>query len=104
MADKDVVRDMDIRQHSVLDDCSPCIEETMTKTPALLRTHVETIPGEVIDTDVAAMNVQFMGGARYFVTFIDEASGHVRTLHMKAEGKEAELLKCQISCVGRLSG
>lgn len=97
MPDKDAIQDMDMIQRSAMDDCSTCIQGTMTDTPMPSTTHEEVRPGEVIHTDVAAMNVPSIGGARYFVSFIDEVSGHVKALPMNSKGQASELLKRQVS-------
>lgn len=59
------------------------------------RIQVEASPGAVVHTDVTAMNVPSIGGTKFFVTFIDEASVQVTVCHMKKKGKTTELLKCQ---------
>lgn len=96
---KDAVRDMDMCQHSGLDDCSLCIQGTVTNTPMLLRTRVEVRPGAMIDTDVAVINVQSIGGARYFFSLINEASVQVSASDMKSKVEAAELLKRQFSWI-----
>lgn len=104
MADKEVIRDMDMRQLSVLDDCSFCIEKTMNNTPMPSRTYVKARPGAVINNDVAVMNVPSIVGAGYFVTFIDKESGHVKAFHTKSKGETADLLKHHASGLERQSG
>lgn len=104
MADRDVVRDMDKFQPSIPHDWSPCVEGTLTNTAMPQRTHVEAIPGAVIYADVAHMNASSIGGARYFVNFIDEACCRVRTFHLKSKSEAAELLECQVSWIERRSG
>lgn len=104
MEEKDVFQDMDMHQCSVLDDCSPCIEEAMTHTLMPLTTQVRVRPGAVIHNYVAVMNVLSINEARYFVNIMDKASGHVRSFHMKEKGKAAELLKRQVCWVEWQSG
>lgn len=76
----------------------------MTSTSMPLKIHVESRPGAVIHNDVAVMNVPSRDGARYFVTLIDEASGHVRAFLSKPKAEAAELLEGQVCWVERPSG
>lgn len=39
----------------------------------------------VLHSDVAEMNITSLGRAIFFVSFINETSDHVRTVHMKIE-------------------
>lgn len=57
----------------------------------------------MIHTDFAVMNGPSIRGARYFVTFINEAYGNVRAFHMKSKSEAAQLLKCEVSWVERHS-
>lgn len=82
MVDKDVVWDMDMGPRSLLDDCSLCIEQTLTEMPMPLRPHREVWPGAGINSDVAAMNMAYIGTAEYLITFISEVSGHVRAFQV----------------------
>lgn len=63
------------------------------------RNHVEIRPGAVIHTGVVIINVPSICGESYFISFIDELSGHVKAFHMKLKGKAAGLLNCQVSWV-----
>lgn len=67
-----------------------------TNTPIKSRTILETRPGAVAHTDVVEMNDTLVAGARHFVTFIDEASGHLGAFHMKTEGQATELIERHI--------
>lgn len=75
----------------------------MKNIPTLLRTHVEVKPGAVIHGDLEVMHVSSISGAKYFVTCIDEASGHFRALDMKSEGEAAGMLKLQVCGVKQQS-
>lgn len=55
--DKDVIRDLDIRQGSVLEDVSLCIKGTTTKKLMSSRTHVKAGPAAAIQTTAAVMIV-----------------------------------------------
>lgn len=57
------------------------------------RTSLETRSDVGLHTYVAEMSVVPVGGSRYFVTFIDEVSGHVSAFHMKTKAEAATLLK-----------
>lgn len=47
----------------------------------------------VLHTNDVEMGIIFIGEAPYYVTFIDEASGHVSTFHLKTKPEAAKLLK-----------
>lgn len=76
----------------------------MTNKLMLSDNHVKARPGAVFHTDVAVMNVQSVGGASYFVIFIDGASGLERAFPMKKKVEPAELLRRQASWVKGQSG
>lgn len=95
MAIKAVVR-LDIVYLQPTRSFSICVEGTMLNPAMKLRTTLEMQPGTVLPTDVAEMSVIIFGGARYFLNFIGEASGHVSIFDMKTIGKAAEFLKRQV--------
>lgn len=64
----------------------------MTNTPMPSSNRVEVRLGVVRHTDIAVINFLFRGGARYFVTFTDEASGHERALYVKLNRETANLM------------
>lgn len=64
-----------------------------------LKADVKSIPGAVKHSNVAVMNVSSTGGARNFVTFIDETPGQVRAFHMRLKDEAATLLKRQVMWV-----
>lgn len=69
----------------------------MTTTILRSRASLESLPGAVVHTEVAEINDPLVGGAKYFVTFIDDASGHIRACHMMIKAEAVELLK-QLVC------
>lgn len=81
--------------------CAPCIEETMPSTAMKSRTTLETRPSAVLHTDVAEISLISVGGSRYFVTLIDEASRHVSAFHKEIKAEAAEVLKRQVKWVER---
>lgn len=85
LAYKHDVQDMDLLQRSILDDCLLCIERAMTNRRMTLRVHVEPIPGAVIYTYAAVMNVPSISEAKYSVPFPNEHSGHVRAFPHEVE-------------------
>lgn len=58
--------------------------------------HLATNPGMVIHTDVAEMVVSSLGREKFFVTFIDEANGHLRIAHCRTEGEAVYYLKSHV--------
>lgn len=84
---------MDTTKGLILAECSLCNQGTMKNTPITTRSHVETLHGAVLRTDMALMNNLSLGGATYFVTFIDEALGYVKAFHMKTKGEATKVLK-----------
>lgn len=65
----------------------------MTNTPMRARTSISKVPGAVIHTNLAEINVRSLGGAKFFVTFIDEATNYFREMHLKRKGDAAYQLK-----------
>lgn len=70
MAYKGVVQGMNVRQHSVLRDCSLGIEGTVTNMLVMSRTYVEVRSGTLIHTDVTIMSWWSTSAANYFFLFI----------------------------------
>lgn len=58
--------------------------------------NVEMRPKAVIHTDVTSMIDQSLGRARYSFTLLDESSGYVKALYLKAKGDITELVKCNV--------
>lgn len=58
MAEKDIVRDTEMRRPSIMDDCSLCVRGTLVNTLVMSGTHVEVRPEEMINTDAAVINVR----------------------------------------------
>lgn len=88
MEEMDVFRDEYRCQRSVLDDCSLCIQKTVTNMAMLWTPYVEVGLEAVISVYVAVMNELSIGRGGYFVTGIDEASDHMRALHMRLKAKK----------------
>ena len=66
--------------------CDICIEGKMTSTPFKRRENISKKPLELVHTDLCGpMRTQSVGGARYFLTFIDDYSRwcHVYFLRTK---------------------
>lgn len=71
--------------------CEMCRLGKAHRMPFKAREKVSTKPGEIIHTDVCGpMSVETPGGAKYFLTFKDDATGyrHVYFLRHKAEVAE----------------
>lgn len=47
----------------------------------------------VLHINVAEMNVSSVGGAKYFVIFIENASGHISTYHLRMKEEAVKFLK-----------
>ncbi len=61
--------------------------------------------GEVIHSDVCGpIHTISLGGALYFVTFVDEASGHVTVKFLKSKGEAAAELINYIKWIERQTG
>ncbi len=89
MVEKVLVRGLDLNGKGTLPECRPCLEAAMTNGPMKSRTAVTGTPGTVIFTDVAEMHIMLLGSAKYFVVFMDEASGHLCAVHLKSNGDAA---------------
>lgn len=59
------------------DVCEPCMEGMVTNGPMPLRKNLCLTPGAAIHTAVAYIYVPSLGGAKYFVTFLDAAAGKI---------------------------
>ncbi|CAB0033335.1 unnamed protein product [Trichogramma brassicae] len=67
-----------------IDQCSTCAAAKMTREPFQPRTKYATKPLEVVHTDVCGpMRTTSKGGARWFVTFIDEHTRFCAVYFMK---------------------
>lgn len=69
-------------------ECEHCVKGKMARLGLKSRVRKAKRPGEVVYTDVCGpLAVSSIGGAKYFVTFSDEYSGHryVRGLRRKSE-------------------
>lgn len=54
----------------------------------------KTLP--VDNTNRASINYLKLGGAKCFVTFIEEDFRYMKAFYMKTKGEAVELLKCQV--------
>lgn len=93
MARSDAVHDMGINEVCSTKSCSFCVEGIIADTPVRSRTTLKARRGAVLHTKVAQMNVSSVSGAKYLVTFVDEAYGLVTARHVKKKGEDAEFLK-----------
>lgn len=83
MTQRDAVFGLEMVEVRSTNNCSPYVEGTMTNTPMRSRTILEARPSAVLHIDDMEMNFPLVGGAKYLVTIIDEASGYVKTCHIK---------------------
>lgn len=72
----------------------------MTNTQMKSRRFVEMRYEAVVHTDDAEMIEYSLGGAKYYLTFVDEASGFSRARRM-TKGETAELLKEHVTWIER---
>lgn len=63
--------------------------------------HVEAHPGAMVYADLVVMSDLLLGGVRYLVSFIDEVSGYVKVIQMRARVKTAKLLRRLVRGVDR---
>ena len=54
------------------------------------RQNIEQTPCAVVHTDVVYMNVKSLGGAKYFVTFQDEATQHLTAIPIKVKSEASD--------------
>ncbi len=104
MAEKELVRRLDLNEKVTLPKCGPCAEATMPHGPMKYRTALTSVPGTVIHTDVAEMNVMPLGSANYSIVFIDEASENVCAAHLKSKGAAASHLEKYVNWEERQTG
>lgn len=58
----------------------------MMNTPGRSRKDLEVRPGVMIGTGVAVMNAPSTSAARYLITFMNEASAHLKSTFIKSKG------------------
>ena len=104
MADKNMVRGLSLQVKKYGKECEACISGTMTNGPMKSKSYVTDVPGTIVHSDVAEMNLMSLGSAKYFVTFVDEASGHVRVMHLKSKGDAGYHLRKYVKWVERQTG
>lgn len=71
---------------------SPCVEGNMPDTRKLSRSNPCNTPEAVIYTDVCSINIQSLGGSKYFINFVDDASGYQRAELIKKKSEAASCL------------
>ena len=82
------VTDIKIQNPNTSNTCETCIAGKMTTTPFKRLERTSKQPLELIHTDVCGpMRTNSLGGAKYFVTFIDDYSrmSHVCFMKQKSE-------------------
>lgn len=77
MAESGAVYGMEVEEGRPTTNCSLHVEETEKKTPMHSCTTLETWPSAVLNTGAREINDASVVGARYFVTLIYKALGHV---------------------------
>lgn len=84
---KDVVSGVQLEDSGTKLDCDVCLKGKMSKTPFPGKSDRKTEVLDLIHTDVCGpMRTNSLGGARYYVEFIDDSSrSEVRFLKSKAE-------------------
>jgi len=101
MAESGAVRGIDLTEKAQGDVCGPCMEGKMVNPSVLSRTNLSKVPGASIHTDVAHLNVPSLGGAKYFVTFLDEATGHILARPIKRKNEAATELQKYVAWIER---
>ena len=84
--------------------CSSCIIGKMANGSMRLRTTLDSRPGAVVHWDVAQIIVPSLGGNRYYVTFIDEASNYVRAVPLKKKFEASKELDRHVAWVQMQTG
>ncbi len=101
MAYKDLVHGLDLNKKVKLPECGPCVEAKITNGPMKSSTIVKSVSGTEIHTDVAEMNVMSLGSTKYFVFFIEEASGLVYAADLEPKDDAASQLVKYVKWVER---
>jgi len=84
--------------------CEPCVIGKMTNGPLKPRLNLCDVPGVVVHTDLGHISWLSFSGAKYFVTFLDEASGHIVAHAIKRKNESAHHLIRHVAWVERQSG
>lgn len=98
------VRSLDIVKHRTLFKGSPLLKRSMTNGTGLMKNEIESRSGAVLHIDDTELHIELLARARYFVTFISEASYLVRALHMRAKSKAVGLMRGQMLWAERQTG
>lgn len=61
--------------------------------------HVEAGSEVVAHTDVPEVNISLLAEAKYFATFIHEATNHAGTVHVKSGGEDTDVPSYQVRWV-----
>ncbi len=104
MAGIDLARGLELNEKVGLREYGPCVEATMVNGLMKSRTVVTSVPGTVIYTDFAEINVLSLDSAKYYVVIIDEDSVHVCAAHLKSKCDSASYKVKYVKWVERLAG
>lgn len=72
---KTTIKEINLNEQKITDACKSCMYGKMSNVPMPLQTNLVIILGVSINTEVGHVNITYIGGARYFVTFVDEETG-----------------------------
>lgn len=83
--------------------CGPCAGGKMARSPFPRSTSRATVM-ELLHTDICGPFETSLGGSRYFVTLMDDASGLTVAIPIQSKGEAARVLMPAIRKLERLSG
>ena len=89
-----------IDEHAPILDCEACIQAKQTRAPFQQKTgeDKQTIPGTLTHSDVwGPIDVESIGGSKYFITFIDDCTRRCTVEFMKHKSEAPEKLKQYVS-------
>ncbi|CCO33001.1 Retrovirus-related Pol polyprotein from transposon TNT 1-94 Includes: RecName: Full=Protease [Rhizoctonia solani AG-1 IB] len=85
--------------------CEPCLLAKGHKLPFLPRTTRSNVPLDLVHTDICGpMDVEAIGGYRYFISFCDDRTGYFRAYLLKKKSEALERYKEYRAWAERSSG
>lgn len=104
---KCIVDELDLTEKGIIKgyDCLACDKGKMQQLPMRLRKNRADKPGATIHSDICGlMSEKSLGGSKYYVSFIDEYSGHVTIVPILQKSEVTIRLEEYIAYVERNHG
>lgn len=100
----DAVSRMRNSENEVDEKFRPCMVGKMANGTMISRRNLDKRPGAVVYSDVGQLNVPYCGGNKYYVTFIDESTSHIRVKVVREKGEASVELEKHVAGMERQTG